>query len=461
MLPVSDTSLCCGHSIGVSCSIAAFSVRPVPIARTIGSGDRSRRSISAAAASAMPKVVEADSGSLGTTSHQVERKTRLQPRRKLEAVGDRVVDADLDQPFRDGKRDQPLRALPRHAELGRDLVLGVAGDIIEPAGAGGVVVARVGVLVARTHHRPAARAALRAIPGEVEAGSPSGIAEKQRLGGEHRIEEKVIRSSARPLGRTCLRPPGPTTGRLALGRHSDKKARVEQLSLRWAFSQPAATCCTPARSGAVGHAGLGEARHAGVAVECGAHDVDCQACAGGLRRAACRDRAAASGRGLSSSRRCAGFGRGMGGHAHGPARPARAAGRAAPPRPCRRSRRAAPACHAGGRQASRRRSRRARARRRAAAIASGSASAPRGAGRARHRRPQPCAPGRHRRRRCRGRPSRCRPPPNSAAAIAAAAVVLPMPISPRQRRSASGGDGVVAGRNGGEELARSSSPRLR
>ena len=68
MLPVSDTTRCCGHSIGDSCSIAAFSVRPVPIASTIGSADRSHRSISAAAASATPIVVDELPGSLGTTS---------------------------------------------------------------------------------------------------------------------------------------------------------------------------------------------------------------------------------------------------------------------------------------------------------------------------------------------------------------------------------------------------------
>ena len=51
------------------------------------------------------------------------------------------------------------------------------------------------------------------------------------------------------------------------------------------------------------------------------------------------------------------------------------------------------------------------------------------------------------------RPTQSAPaPPNSAAAMAAAAVVLPMPISPRQRRSASLGHGIVSGRDRGEEF---------
>ena len=62
-----------------SCSIAALSVRPVPIAMTIGSGDFSRRSISAAAASAMPIVVDADVRIARNHLDEIEGKARLQP----------------------------------------------------------------------------------------------------------------------------------------------------------------------------------------------------------------------------------------------------------------------------------------------------------------------------------------------------------------------------------------------
>jgi hypothetical protein len=54
-------------------------------------------------------------------------------------MGDGVIEAHLDQPFANGERYQALRRLARDAELAGDLVLGVAGDVIEPAGAGRVV----------------------------------------------------------------------------------------------------------------------------------------------------------------------------------------------------------------------------------------------------------------------------------------------------------------------------------
>ena len=63
----------------------------------------------------------------------------LQPLREFEAMADRMIEPDLDQLVADRQRDQPLGRLARHAELAGDLILGVAGDVIEPAGAGGVV----------------------------------------------------------------------------------------------------------------------------------------------------------------------------------------------------------------------------------------------------------------------------------------------------------------------------------
>src|SRR5271170_2285812 len=50
-----------------------------------------------------------------------------------------MIEPDLDEPLADRQRNQALRRLARNAELARDLVLSVAGDVIEPSGAGGLV----------------------------------------------------------------------------------------------------------------------------------------------------------------------------------------------------------------------------------------------------------------------------------------------------------------------------------
>src|ERR1700734_2649185 len=50
-----------------------------------------------------------------------------------------MIEPDLDEPLADRQRNQALRRLARNAELARDLVLGVAGDIIKPSGARGLV----------------------------------------------------------------------------------------------------------------------------------------------------------------------------------------------------------------------------------------------------------------------------------------------------------------------------------
>jgi hypothetical protein len=52
--------------------------------------------------------------------------------RELQAVGDRVIQPELDEPLADREGHEPLRRLPRHVELGRDLGLRVAGDVVEP-----------------------------------------------------------------------------------------------------------------------------------------------------------------------------------------------------------------------------------------------------------------------------------------------------------------------------------------
>ena len=50
-----------------------------------------------------------------------------------------MIEPHLDQLLADRERDETLRRLARHAELARDLVLRVAGDVVEPAGARRVV----------------------------------------------------------------------------------------------------------------------------------------------------------------------------------------------------------------------------------------------------------------------------------------------------------------------------------
>ena len=54
---------------------------------------------------------------------------RLAP---LQAGGDRMVEADLDQAFCHGERDEPLRRLPGNPHGCRDFVLGAARDVVEP-----------------------------------------------------------------------------------------------------------------------------------------------------------------------------------------------------------------------------------------------------------------------------------------------------------------------------------------
>src|SRR5690606_41007899 len=63
----------------------------------------------------------------------------------------RMVEADPDQPFRNRQRDQALCRLARDAKLGGDLVLRVAGDIVEPAGTGCVVKPAAAAFLSRTH----------------------------------------------------------------------------------------------------------------------------------------------------------------------------------------------------------------------------------------------------------------------------------------------------------------------
>src|SRR6478609_7142236 len=54
-------------------------------------------------------------------------------------MGDRMIEPDLDQPFSHRERNKALGGLPGDAELVGDLVLRIAGDVIEPSGASGFV----------------------------------------------------------------------------------------------------------------------------------------------------------------------------------------------------------------------------------------------------------------------------------------------------------------------------------
>ena len=53
---------------------------------------------------------------------------------EVEAAGDRVLEPDAHEALGDRERDQPLRRLARDPHGGGDLVLGLAGDVVEPSG---------------------------------------------------------------------------------------------------------------------------------------------------------------------------------------------------------------------------------------------------------------------------------------------------------------------------------------
>jgi len=70
----------------------------------------------------------------------------LQPRGQFHAGGNGMFEPEGDETLGKAERDQPLRRGARDLEHLRDLVLGVAGDEIEPAGPRGVVESRFVVL---------------------------------------------------------------------------------------------------------------------------------------------------------------------------------------------------------------------------------------------------------------------------------------------------------------------------
>ena len=139
MLPVSETMLCWGQSIGGRWSIAALSVRPVPIAITIGSSRPEPARDLGGAGLAEPGGAAV---AVGVGRHHLgahEPVALGQRRGEIEAAGDRVLHPHPHQPLRHGERDEPLGDLARDAHRRGDLVLGLAGDVVEPAGPGGIV----------------------------------------------------------------------------------------------------------------------------------------------------------------------------------------------------------------------------------------------------------------------------------------------------------------------------------
>ncbi len=104
-----------------------------------GVSERSVASSRLAQRSAMPAVAGGAAGSVGTTSQCARSKRLLQLRRQFHAGGNGMFEPEGDQPLGEAERDQPLRRGARHLQHLRDLVLGVAGNEIEPAGARRVV----------------------------------------------------------------------------------------------------------------------------------------------------------------------------------------------------------------------------------------------------------------------------------------------------------------------------------
>ena len=99
----------------------------------------------------MPIVVEEESGSLGTTSTRSSAKrdfSRAARSRQL-AIG--WSTRTLIRPSETASDTSRCARLARNAELCGDLVLGVAGDIIEPAGARRVVQPVVAAVLSGVH----------------------------------------------------------------------------------------------------------------------------------------------------------------------------------------------------------------------------------------------------------------------------------------------------------------------
>jgi hypothetical protein len=64
-----------------------------------------------------------------------------------------MIEPHLDEPFAHGERDEPLRRLPGHAKLLGNLLLIVAGDVVQPPGARGIVEPSCRCLLPECHQK--------------------------------------------------------------------------------------------------------------------------------------------------------------------------------------------------------------------------------------------------------------------------------------------------------------------
>ena len=146
MLPTSETIWWLGRSIGVTRSTAARTARPVPSATITGVSERSVASsrLAAAFGDAGGGLRRGRIGRHHLAMAEIE--ALLQPSGQFHAGGDGMFEPEGDQPLGEAQRDQPLRRGARDLQHLCDLVLGVAGNEIEPAGPRGIVEPRFFVL---------------------------------------------------------------------------------------------------------------------------------------------------------------------------------------------------------------------------------------------------------------------------------------------------------------------------
>ena len=115
----------------------------------------------------------------------------LQRGGELHAARDRMVEPDLDEALADGERDEALRRLARNAELAGDLVLRVAGDVIEPARARRLVEPQI-VLIRLARHQPPF-AASGAGPPRDDLRQPRHVVENE-VGARRRQFRRLVRA---------------------------------------------------------------------------------------------------------------------------------------------------------------------------------------------------------------------------------------------------------------------------
>ena len=169
---------------------------------TAGSGLRSQRSNSAAAAWAMPSVEEVEIRIARRDVAEAQVVAYLQRRRELHAARDRMVEPDLDQPLAHRKRNQALRRLTRNAELAGDLVLGVARDVIEPARARRLVQSQTVLVRLARHQTPLGCAGLR---------PPARISGSRAMSSKMRSAPAAVNSAACSGPEKWLPPTKPNT----------------------------------------------------------------------------------------------------------------------------------------------------------------------------------------------------------------------------------------------------------